>query len=196
MAAAHFLKTRVSPETKQLARAAAQHRLLTESIWLRQRVLDALRAGPGGRPTPPIPSQEGRNAGDRDRRLYVRTSRDDRLLLDERAAARGMAPATYVSLLLRAHLRRLQPLPKEELMALKRSVAELGAIGRNLNQLARAANSKGEFVGPPREELRALIRVCEALRDNVKGLIKTNVRSWELGYVEAQSPSERRRTTS
>src|SRR5215469_17754665 len=51
---------------------------------------------------------------------------EDRLLLRERATGRGMAPATYASVLVRAHLRGLAPLPKEELTALKRSVAELG----------------------------------------------------------------------
>ncbi len=40
-----------------------------------------------------------------------------------------MPTATYVSVLVRAHLRDLAPLPKAELMAFKRSVAELGAYG-------------------------------------------------------------------
>ena len=51
-----------------------------------------------------------------------------------------MAAATYVSVLVRAHLRQLTPLPEEELRALNRVVAELGAIGRNLNQMARATH--------------------------------------------------------
>ena len=63
------------------------------------------------------------SSGARDSRLYVRLRHEDRLLLRERAAARGMAAATYVSVLVRSHLRNLAPLPKEELLALKRSVA-------------------------------------------------------------------------
>jgi hypothetical protein len=70
----------------------------------------------------------------------IRLRSDDQLLLRERAAARGMAPATYLSVLTRSHLRSLAPLPKEELLALRRTLADLGAIGRNLNQIARAAN--------------------------------------------------------
>ena len=54
----------------------------------------------------------------------IRLRPDDRLLLHERAAARGMAPATYVAVLTRAHLRSLSPLPREELLALS-WVAEL-----------------------------------------------------------------------
>jgi len=51
-----------------------------------------------------------------------------------------MAAATYASFLLRAHLRAVTPMPDRELAELKRSVATLGAIGRNLNQIAREAN--------------------------------------------------------
>ena len=69
----------------------------------------------------------------------IRLRPDDQILLGGRAAARGMAPATYVSVLARSHLRSLAPLPKDELPALKRTVGELGNIGRNLNQIAHAA---------------------------------------------------------
>ena len=92
----------------------------------------------------------------------------------ERATARGMPSATYVSVLVRSHLRNLAPLPKEELLALKRSVAELGAIGRNLNQIARAANQGGKPAGPGREDLKAMLRVAEGLRDHVKALLRAN----------------------
>jgi len=114
----------------------------------------------------------------RDSRLYVRLRPEDRLLLRERAAARGMAAATYVSVLVRSHLRNLAPLPKEELSALKRSVAELSAIGRNMNQIARAASQGGKRGGPDREDLWAMFRVAEALRDHVKALLKANLISW------------------
>jgi hypothetical protein len=117
-------------------------------------------------------------------RLTVRLRPDDELLLRARAAARGMAPATYLSVLTRAHLRSLAPLPKEELLALKRSVSELGSMGRNLNQIARAANQGDRVAAPGREDLRAMLRICEALRDHVKGLIAANLKSWERGYAE------------
>jgi hypothetical protein len=96
-----------------------------------------------------------------------------------------MAAATYAGVLIRAHLRSLPPLPRHELLELKRSVAELGAIGRNINQLARAANQSGRVVAPGRDDLRSILRVCEGLRDHVKALIKANTRSWESGHAEA-----------
>jgi hypothetical protein len=86
-----------------------------------------------------------------------------------------MAPATYVSVLTRAHLRSLAPL------SLKRTVAELGVIGRNLNQIARAANQGQLVTSPGRDDLQTMLRVCEALRDHVKGLLMANLKSWRQG---------------
>jgi len=54
-----------------------------------------------------------------------------------------MAAATYMSVLARAHLRNLPPIPRDELLALKHTIAELGAIGRNFNQVAHVANQSG-----------------------------------------------------
>lgn len=97
-----------------------------------------------------------------------------------------MAAATYVSVLVRSHLRDLAPLPKEELLALKRTVSELGAVGRNLNQIARAVNGGSRIAGVGREEFRAILKVCEALRDHTKNLIKANTASWARGHAEPE----------
>ena len=118
-------------------------------------------------------------------RLTVRLRTDDQLLLRERAAARSMAAATYVSVYVRAHLRSLAPLPKEELLALKKTIAELGAICRNLNQLARAANQGERVDGPGQNDIRVMLRICQALRDHVKALLLANLRSWELGEAKS-----------
>jgi hypothetical protein len=191
MDATQFLKTRVPAETKALIRAAAEREYVTESIWFRRAIEHALLAQSGVSASPPPQPFRDRRGQDTEKhghgaRFYVRLRPDDRLLLRERASARGMPSATYVSVLVRAHLRKLTPIPKDELVALKRSVAELGAIGRNLNQIARAANSGDRVIGPAREDLRAMLKVCEALRDNVKGLIRANVNAWEIGHAETE----------
>jgi Bacterial mobilisation protein (MobC) len=94
-----------------------------------------------------------------------------------------MAAATYVSVLLRSHLRGLTPLPKEELAALKLAVSELSAVGRNLNQIARAANEGARIGGGGREEFKAMIKLCEAMRDHIKNLVKANATSWTSGHA-------------
>jgi hypothetical protein len=116
--------------------------------------------------------------------VFVRFRDEDRLLLDARAAARGMRPATYVSVLTRAHLRSLTPLPKEEYLALKRSIAVLESIGRNINQIAKAANQGGRIPDSGGAEFRAMLKICVALRDHTKALLKTNETSWETGHVQ------------
>ena len=78
-------------------------------------------------------------------------------------------------------------MPQRELTELKRLLGELGAIGRNLNQLARVANQTGRLTGPSVQDLGALLRVCTALRDHIKELIKSNTASWNAGYAEARS---------
>lgn len=197
MGASQFLKTRVSLETKARVHALAENQLITESAWLKRLVAIALRDSDGesadSRAERAARGERHRSVLDADQketlgaRVCIRLRPDDRLLLRERAQARSTPSATYVSVLVRAHLRNLVPLPKDELMALKRSVAELGAIGRNLNQIVRALNTGERVAGPGREDLRAMLKVCEALRENVKGLIRANVKTWEVGHADAES---------
>ena len=193
MGATEILATRVTPDIKERVTDLVREEFLTESIWLRRLVLRELQAissggstsrrcgngsttvrGQCSRPREPISS------------LYVRIRKEDRLLLHERAAARGMASATYASVLVRAHLRSLAPLPKDELVALKQAVSELSAIGRNVNQIARAASSGARVAGLGHEEFRAILKICEALRDHTKSLIKANAASWASGHAETQ----------
>jgi integrase len=172
------LSTWINAETKQRFRAIANKQGVSESALLKRLIerLLALAAGDDATVTPPP-------AECRDARLTIRLRADDRLLLRERAAARGMPAATYLSVLTRAHLRSLTPLLHRELMLLGRSVNELNAIGRNLNVLARSAQQEALPGAVTREELRALLSACEALRDHVRALIRTNTLSWEAGHA-------------
>lgn len=186
-----FLKTRVPASTKELVRAAAAREYLTEATWFRRVVEQAIRreAVVAGDERSRRVENEGRGPsreGGTRVRIYVRLHHDDRLILQARAAARGMPSATYAAALLRAHLHSLAPLPTLEVAALKRTVAELGAVGRNLNQIAVAANRSDSVSGPSREDLRALVRLCEGLRDHVKGLLKANQRSWMIGHDDSE----------
>jgi hypothetical protein len=180
MAAVPFVAARVTPEMKTLLHALAEREQITESALVRQLLEVMLRRSA----IEGFPKLDALEKVSRDARLTVRLEPDDRILLCQRAVARGMRSATYVAVLVRSHLRNLAPLPKEELSALKRSVAELGAIGRNLNQIARTANQGGKLTGPGREDLRAMLRIAEALRDHVKALIRANQSSWDQGYAE------------
>jgi len=159
--------------------ALAERQGITESRLVKQLLDVVLRTtAQSDIPVPAAPDKASR-----DTRLYVRLAAEDWRLLKERSSARGMASATYVSLLVRSHLRGVAPIPKAEYLALKQSVVELTAIGRNLNQIARVANQGSRPALPGRAEVGTMLRVAEGLRDHFKGLLKANELSWR-GHVE------------
>ena len=195
MTCTEFLKARVTPEIKIRVKAVADCELLSEASWLKRLVLKEIRQvepnriGEGEPPAPAGLVRQRRVAnggGCGGKPMLVRLRNEDRLLLNARAEARGMRPATYASVLLRSHMRQLTPLPKDELLALKRSISLLAAIGRNINQIAKAANNGGRVVESTGGEFRAMLKICVALRDNTKALLKANEASWEAGYAEAK----------
>jgi Bacterial mobilisation protein (MobC) len=192
MSCAEILKTTVPKDIKLQAKAIAERESLSEATWLKRLVLREIRACDGGSEREPCRADgiERRSGATREthsngKPILVRVRGEDRLLLDARSEARGMRPATYVSVLIRSHLRMLAPLPKDELLALKRSIAELATIGRNINQIAKAVNKGGIAPGSVREEFRAMLKICEALRDNTKALLKANEISWQTGESHA-----------
>ena len=186
MATEAFVQCRVAPATKAALRAAAERQQLTESALLK-RMLDFVLHTTGPTDSAVLTTADRPTRPTRQSRLYVRLTTGDRQLLQERSAARHLAPATYASNLLRSHLRALTPLPEAELRALRQSTRELAAIGRNLNQIARAAHQGTSGVGLARDDLRSLLTACEALRDHVRAYIRTNVSSWESGDATSQS---------
>lgn len=180
MAADAFIQCRVTSEAKALLQALASRERITESALVRQLLETVLRTTTGG----VTPAAVFSERVTRDARLSVRLAPDDRALLSERSLARDMAAATYVSVLVRSHLHGLAPLPKAELLALKRTIAELSAIGRNLNQLARVANQGGRTAAIGRGEVSGMLKVATGLRDHVKALLRANERSWRTGNAQ------------
>ena len=177
MASDTFLYCRVPVETKSALIALARHQGLTGSGLLRHMIQLALHSANAASIPIEVPLT---TPSPQTSRIAIRLPLDARLLLRERALARGMPMATYVSVLVRAHLHSAPPLPKQEYLALRKTLAELGSIGRNLNQIARTANQGGVNGGPDREAVKAMIRVSEGLRDHVRALLAANLNSWSV----------------
>jgi hypothetical protein len=182
MAVDALVRCRVSSETKALLQNIAAREHITESALVRQLLETLVKASA---PDSPL-SGKSHESDARGERLSIRLAPDDRFLLSERSAARRMPSATYVAVLVRSHLRKLTPLPTEELAALRRSIAELGAIGRNLNQIARTLSAGGRSDGPGREHTALMLKIAAALRDHIKALLIANETSWERGYGETK----------
>jgi Bacterial mobilisation protein (MobC) len=181
MSESTHLMTWLPRDTKAQFAALAHHQGVSESALLKRLVVASLAPTTVVKPQAPDVVEPVSATG----RLSIRLRSDDLLILRERAKAREMPTSTYVSLLIRSHLRALAPLPTPELHALKRSVAEIGAIGRNLNQIARAVNQGEPPGGPSKADLHALLRALDGLRLRVKALINTNLESWRSGYEKA-----------
>lgn len=178
MRSTKLITARVPPETKAKFQALAAIYGLNESRFMRSLVDRAVHVvGEPGRVVGQRKQEESRVE-----RLYVRLYPDDRQLLAERAAARGTPSATYLAVLARSHLRSLSPLPEAERKAFERGVAELSALGRNINQIARRLNQGGAPASPRREDLAQVIKVCTALLGHFKATLKANKTSWESGY--------------
>lgn len=179
MSGSTHVSTWVSNEAKRRFSKAAARQSLSESALLKRLVEQMLASAEIDDTAEPIAPPDPRDA-----RLTVRLVPEDRALLRERAAARSMRAATYVSVLVRSHLRRLAPLPDRELSSLQASVRELAAIGRNLNTMARLLHQDARQPVPGRQEVLAMLRICEALRDHVRALIKANLISWDIGHAD------------
>jgi Bacterial mobilisation protein (MobC)/Ribbon-helix-helix protein, copG family len=169
------LKAWVSRETKERFTELARRQGVSESALLK-RVIEALIGGSEVRNGTMAPVELVPASG----RLSVRLAVDDLLVLRERARSRGMPSATYVSLLVRSHLRNLSPIPDNELKALQQAIGQVSAIGRNLNQIARAVNAGERPDGPRKADLHAILRACTGLRDAFKGVIERNIQSWRV----------------
>jgi hypothetical protein len=179
MAASSCIQCRIDPQLKLRLRAMAIERGLTESAVLKRLVITAVGMVPANDARVLVVEPIGPRA-----RVYVRLRHSDHALLRERAAARGLASATYVSMLVRAHLRNVPPLPDRELAELRNAVGALGAVGRNLNQIARVAHQTGRVEGLTTGDLRAMLRAFEALRAYFKRLIEANIASWETNRAK------------
>jgi len=173
-----LIACRVTSETKARVRRLAERDGITESTLLRQLLDVVLRtAGLDDPPTMTVPDKVNRDA-----RVNVRLEPEDWRLLRERARARGMASATYLSYVAQRHLRGAAPLPRAEYTLLKQSVDQLAALGRNLNQIARAMNQGDRPATPVRAEVAAMLKLSESLRDHFIGLLDANDRSWRTGH--------------
>ena len=166
----------VDSETKARFAAVARAQGLSESALLEtvgRRGTVELDT-PGHHPIEPVkaPAASGR--------LSVRVPDAELVLVRERALARDLPVSSYVTFLLRAHLGAAAPLPTAEFDALRRSVLEIAAIGRNLNQITQALNRGARNSGPGVAELHALVLAITRLRENFATLSRPAAKAGAL----------------
>ncbi len=173
MKARKHLAVWVSPDThRRFASLAASEGMsvasllgeLVEEMFERQSLPSA---GPGAAREP------------RPDRVAIRLRPGDAEALVRRANRRRLKPSTYIAALVRSHLVADPPIPAGELAVLERATAEISAVGRNLNQIARAVNSGAPL--PPHAEavIGRSIEAVESAREAAKAYVRKAVASWE-----------------
>ena len=118
-------------------------------------------------------------------RITLRLRPGDGHSLRLRARQRGMKYTTYAAALIRAHVRASPPMPLKELAQLERSLAEISAIGRRLNQIAGVVREGQGVDSELCVELAAVRQTVEELRQTLREVVRVNRISWESGDVEA-----------
>jgi hypothetical protein len=169
-----LIATRARADQKARFRALAASRGLDESKLLTLLIDRVLEKNP-----PPLEETQPSTARVSGARITIRLRAGDVARLAQRSGARGLKPSSYLAALARAHLRGDPPLPMSELAAVKRAVAELGAIGRHLNQIARVAHQDGVVGAELPAHLDAVASQLEPLRKSIADLVQANLVSWE-----------------
>lgn len=115
------------------------------------------------------------------RRLEIRLTAGEYEVLRDLADAAGFSLNRWIVAMIRAQLTATPQFAEAELAALAVSNTQLAAIGRNLNQIARALNTH-ERVEPYRFKLLETLKteVDEHL-DTVTGVIRANLDRWGRG---------------
>jgi len=169
-----LISVHVARNRKAAFAALASDRGLSEAALL-SLMIDTVLDGN------PTPKQDRSPARARLDRICLRLRAGDGERVATRAQARGMRPATYLSTLVRAHLRAEPPLPSADLDAVKQVVNRLSAIDRHLARLG-APGAPLDWVDTTSLLNAVASRVDEARRA-VADVVRANLISWESGDV-------------
>jgi len=112
-------------------------------------------------------------------RVEVRLTAGEHQAIAELAAATGFSVNSWIVALIRAQLTGAPQFGQGELEQLAASNSRLLAIGRNLNQIARALNAApAEAVRVRPEVTQSLAREIKSHTATVGALIQSNVQRW------------------
>jgi hypothetical protein len=110
-------------------------------------------------------------------RVTLRLRPGDQMLVEARAASRGMRPASYLVALIHAHVRADPPMPRSELRELKIAVAELSATKRSLDPLRLGSHAAVTI--DVMKVLHDTAARVDAVRGYVTDVVRANLVSWE-----------------
>ncbi len=152
---------------------------LTPSQALRQLLRQTLRRAPRPRATPHrVVARRGERPT---RQVAFRLTPSEYAALSARAQTEGYRPTHWLIALIRVQLTRQASLSDPERQTIAHSTKQLLALGRNLNQIARALNKAPTQQAAMRLEL--LTDLSTRIRthvDQITALTRASLERWEL----------------
>lgn len=170
------IKARIETTLRDKFRALAKTRGVTESVLLRRIILKEVEQTDGSLGLINPDSENVVVA-----QMTIRMPRFLIAALKERAKTRGMAASRWVAALVQSNLIRNPVMSDDEILKLRISNRELAAIGRNINQIARALNDtlqNSERL--PLDKLADLGRVIAENRAAIRALVRASQNAWEV----------------
>jgi len=114
-------------------------------------------------------------------RVEIRLTQGEYAALCEVAQAAGFSANRWIVAMLRAQITARPQFGESELTVLAESNTQLAAIGRNLNQIARALNRQ-ETIAPYRLKILQTLKVeVDEHLDTVTAVIRANLDRWSRG---------------
>lgn len=123
-------------------------------------------------PTPESNAAGRPDTGPRSNQVLIRLSDNECLALDEHVEATGFDTRTSWATRVVVHgINQVPAMSREELTELRRSRSELAAIGRNLNQIARALNIDSTNERPSDALITKTLELVDAHDDAIAALV-------------------------
>jgi hypothetical protein len=169
------LTTRTDPDIKAAFSNRAKARGMTESELLRALVVAEI----GNDLADEKPAESNQEKTETER-ITVRMPGFMLQAAKDKGKGKGMATSRWIAALVQSNIAKNPVMTDQELITLKATIRELIAIGRNINQMARALNESKN--NTDKVKLTTLALLGESMKRNisaVRELVRASQQVWE-----------------
>ena len=176
-----LLSSRVEPETKVLFDKRAADLKMTSAALL-EKVVEAFLQMATPEPSALV-KVEPLEPEAKKTKVWVDVSLSaaEAKALDQLAAEMGWSRLKYLAQLFRVHLSGEPRFSEKEMLELRQVTVQLSALGRNINQVARALNISLDNANQAHAvQWEMMHKVIDLHRKYVKALVKSNLDYWGM----------------
>ncbi|WP_157754480.1 plasmid mobilization relaxosome protein MobC [Pseudomonas putida] len=178
-----LLSARIQPDTKSLFDERAASLNMTTAALL-EKLVEAFLQRPSPEPSA-IAKAEPAEVGKTKARVDVPLAPSEGRALEQLAGEMGWSRSKYLAQLFRVHLSSEPRFSEKELLELRQVTMQLSALGRNVNQIARALNVSLDHANQAHAvQWETMHKVIDLHRQFVKRLVKSNLDYWGMNDGE------------